>query len=223
MSNDIEAERKLFAEDFRKRLAPTYDRAADIYVTTVLCKPEFEAWCRRAALAAPTQDQVMVDIGPPATQRDRWMYEQGRLAERDPRSHPDLTQAQRSLVPDHVWKLVEEVWCDLDRTACPAAYMQAASESIIKRFKAPAAPALSDEATMRVVVDALKFYADGHHFALADADAWDTVSGEPQNFQCDEAGTATVEDGTLAKMALAELSGENKNYSAMLAAGDSDA
>lgn len=86
-----------------------------------------------------------------------------------------------------------------------------------------AAPVLNDEATMRVVVDALKFYADGHHFALADADAWDTVSGEPQNFQCDEAGTATVEDGTLAKMALAELSGENKNYSAMLAAGDSDA
>lgn len=28
----------------------------------------------------------MVDMGPPATSRDRWMYEQGRLAERDPRT-----------------------------------------------------------------------------------------------------------------------------------------
>jgi hypothetical protein len=48
----------------------------------------------------------------------------------------------------------------------------------------------------------LKFYADGDHFVLSDEHAWDTVSGEPQNFYCDEAGTATVEDGTLARMAL---------------------
>jgi hypothetical protein len=43
-----------------------------------------------AALKAqpePVQEPLMVDIYPPATQRDRWMYEQGRLAERDPRSH----------------------------------------------------------------------------------------------------------------------------------------
>lgn len=32
-------------------------------------------------------DGLMVDMTPPATARDRWMYEQGRLAERDPRSH----------------------------------------------------------------------------------------------------------------------------------------
>ena len=50
---------------------------------------------------------------------------------------------------------------------------------------------------------ALRYYAEGNHFVLADPDAWDTVSGEPVNFQCDEAGTATVEDGTLAKMVLA--------------------
>lgn len=30
---------------------------------------------------------VMVDMVPPATARDRWMYEQGRLAERDARTH----------------------------------------------------------------------------------------------------------------------------------------
>lgn len=49
---------------------------------------------------------------------------------------------------------------------------------------------------------ALKFYADGDHLLLADADAWDTCSGEPINFLHDEAGTASVEDGSLAKAAL---------------------
>ena len=32
---------------------------------------------------------------------------------------------------------------------------------------------------------ALKFYADGSHFNLSDDAAWDTVSGEPQNWWCD--------------------------------------
>ena len=49
---------------------------------------------------------------------------------------------------------------------------------------------------------ALKWYADGQHFDKADPDAWDTVSGEPQHWWCDEAGTATVEDGSIAEMAL---------------------
>ena len=59
--------------------------------------------------------------------------------------------------------------------------------------------ALENAAAMR---RCLEFYAKGHHLILGDADAWDTVSGEPQNFLCDAAGTATVEDGTLAKMTL---------------------
>ena len=50
--------------------------------------------------------------------------------------------------------------------------------------------------------EALEFYAQGRHFGLSDESAWDTVSGEPQNFWCDEAGTATIEDGTVAAMAL---------------------
>ena len=50
--------------------------------------------------------------------------------------------------------------------------------------------------------EALQFYADRSHFMIADDDAWDTVSGEPPNLWCDEAGTATVEDGTVAAMAL---------------------
>lgn len=56
---------------------------------------------------------------------------------------------------------------------------------------------------------ALKFYADGDHFNLSDDAAWDTVSGEPQNWLCDEAGTATIEDGSIAKMTLSgELTAE---------------
>ncbi len=56
---------------------------------------------------------------------------------------------------------------------------------------------------------ALKWYADGEHFTKSQPDAWDTVSGEPVNWWCDEAGTAMIEDGSLAGMVLAgKLSGE---------------
>jgi hypothetical protein len=54
--------------------------------------------CLTAAQPAPVQGPLMVDIHPPATQRDRWMYEQGRLAERDPRSHTTPPAAQRQWV-----------------------------------------------------------------------------------------------------------------------------
>lgn len=50
--------------------------------------------------------------------------------------------------------------------------------------------------------EALTFYAEGNHFIRDDA--WDTVSGEPTNFWCDEAGTATVEDGSIAKLAISQ-------------------
>lgn len=53
------------------------------------------------------------------------------------------------------------------------------------------------------LVDALKFYADGCHFHMHDTSAWDTVSGEPPNFYEDDNNTATVEDGSVAKLALA--------------------
>ena len=53
------------------------------------------------------------------------------------------------------------------------------------------------------LLEALRFYADRNHFILSDDSAWDTVSGEPQNFWCDEAGTATVEDGSIARAAIA--------------------
>lgn len=49
---------------------------------------------------------------------------------------------------------------------------------------------------------ALRFYARGEHFIVSDCTAWDTVSGEPQNWQCDESGTATIEDGSIAAAVL---------------------
>ena len=57
---------------------------------------------------------------------------------------------------------------------------------------------------------ALKFYADGDHLLLADPDAWDTCSGEPVNFLHDDAGTASVEDGSIAKAALKPVESSGK-------------
>ena len=73
-------------------------------------------------------EPVMVNTSPPATQRDRWMYEQGRLAERDPRTHADIA-----------WELAEKVRRDLDRQSCPDAFMRIAVESIVKHFTTPPA------------------------------------------------------------------------------------
>ena len=83
--------------------------------------------------AAPVQEPVMVNMSPPATQRDRWMYEQGRLAERDPRTHSEVA-----------WELAEKVRRDLDRQSCPDAFMRIAVESIVKNYTTPPAaqPAL---------------------------------------------------------------------------------
>jgi len=36
----------------------------------------------RRVLDDQSTESVMIDVSPPATLRDRWMYEQGRLAER---------------------------------------------------------------------------------------------------------------------------------------------
>jgi len=68
-------------------------------------------------------EPVMVNTSPPATQRDRWMYEQGRLAERDPRTHADIA-----------WELAEKVRRDLDRQSCPDVFMRIVVESIVKNF-----------------------------------------------------------------------------------------
>ncbi|MDG3721567.1 hypothetical protein L5B98_05785 [Pseudomonas aeruginosa] len=64
------------------------------------------------------------------------------------------------------------------------------------------APAAQSRQAPQAWREALEFYANGNHLLLADPDAWDTCSGEPINFLHDEAGTASVEDGSIAKQAL---------------------
>jgi hypothetical protein len=71
--------------------------------------------------------------------------------------------------------------------------------------RAPQAGAESYPPMPASVREALEFYAKGDHFTRHDPSAWDTVSGEPQNLYEDESNTATVEDGSFAKKALADL------------------
>ncbi|SDX15768.1 hypothetical protein SAMN05518669_103426 [Variovorax sp. YR634] len=71
------------------------------------------------------------------------------------------------------------------------------------RAKLPATVAQPVADEVKRLREALQFYADGNHFTQHQPDAWDTVSGEPSNFYEDESNTATVEDGSVAKMALA--------------------
>ncbi|EGD06621.1 hypothetical protein B1M_00545 [Burkholderia sp. TJI49] len=55
------------------------------------------------------------------------------------------------------------------------------------------------------VLDALRFYANGHHYAIDnDHQQFDTVSGEPQNWLFSERDddTTMIEDGSIAKAAL---------------------
>jgi hypothetical protein len=76
-----------------------------------------------------------------------------------------------------------------------------------------AQPALTDApgdgSALGIAREALQFYANQEHFHMHDPDAWDTVSGEPQNFYEDASNTATVEDGAVAKMALEQIAGAN--------------
>jgi hypothetical protein len=53
------------------------------------------------------------------------------------------------------------------------------------------------------LIAALEYYANAEHIVLGDPDAWDTCSGEPSNWMHDEAGTASFEDGSVAKAAIA--------------------
>ncbi len=78
--------------------------------------------------------------------------------------------------------------------------LERANRELRAQQTAPSAAAATEVKNLR---KALQFYADKDHFNIADEGAWDTVSGEPQNYWCDEEGTATVEDGTIARLALA--------------------
>ncbi len=103
---------------------------------------------------------------------------------------------------------------DYIAAACPRTMLAlldriAALESALNHAltRPPVLHALATSSAMSVQTErqlrrALRFYAAKEHFAVSDHNAWDTVSGEPQNYWCDDAGTAMVEDGSIAAMAL---------------------
>lgn len=95
---------------------------------------------------------------------------------------------------------VRERMTALHKPAVDKAWDQFQSAMEAPQQPAPSAAAATEVENLR---KALQFYADKDHFNIADEGAWDTVSGEPQNYWCDEEGTATVEDGTIARLALA--------------------
>ena len=68
----------------------------------------------------------------------------------------------------------------------------------------------ADDPVKAQLLEALEFYARGDHLVLFDADEWDTCSGEPLNWLHDNAGTASVEDGSLAEAAIAAARQEGK-------------
>ena len=83
-------------------------------------------------------ENAMADIVPPATQRERWMYQQGRLAERDPRTPGSLAYGmQQCGEPVDGYALAMKVREDLDRQACPDFYMTTAVESIVRHLASP--------------------------------------------------------------------------------------
>ena len=120
----------------------------------------------------------------------RKMIENYANAKADLAMHPTHTSALE------YFKLISSILADALAPAAPAAPpAQAVAQ--------PEKPSRAD------LIAALEFYAHREHMVLSEQDAWDTVSGEPQNWWCDEAGTATIEDGTIAKITLAgELTAE---------------
>ncbi len=69
------------------------------------------AWSPLHLHPAPSVEQpgTIVDMVPPATRRDRWMYEQGRLAERDPRTHAAEQPGAVGLSDAWIDQLIEEM------------------------------------------------------------------------------------------------------------------
>lgn len=108
-------------------------------------------------------------------------------------------QTIESVVVEHDWPEYHMVWSMLQHRMAgktvPDFDIWRSADALQQRL------AVAEQRNVALEA-ALKFYADGDHLLLADADAWDTCSGEPINFLHDEAGTASVEDGSIAKAAL---------------------
>ncbi|UEP31575.1 hypothetical protein [Burkholderia sp. B21-007] len=77
------------------------------------------------------------------------------------------------------------------------------ADAIRELFRAPRTEVAG--AVPAAVIDALRFYAHGHHFSIDDDhQQFDTVSGEPQNWLMSERDDdcTMIEDGSIAKAAL---------------------
>lgn len=114
-------------------------------------------------------------------------------------TQPLAVRVEPSVRPD-AERAAFERWVDTERPSLHAA-VRTYDETMAMAHVMDAAW-LAWKAARVDLVAALQWYADGLHFDKASPDAWDTVSGEPQNWWCDEAGTATVEDGSIAAMTL---------------------
>ena len=71
---------------------------------------------------------------------------------------------------------------------------------------ATSVPAADTVRVPEVLLTALRFYARGEHY-MVDEDDFDSVSGEPPNWQCHHEDTTMFEDGTVARLALRGIAG----------------
>lgn len=152
------------------------------HISEWLTLDQLRAECGRLATVGASSPELLLSHAmrlldaPAAAVPDGWVLVQRSLLQR---------------VLDEAWS-TEDVVRDI--AACEQVHALLAA--------APQAPQQAERPTRDDLIAALQFYARGEHFALSDDTAWDTVSGEPQNWWCDEAGTATVEDGSIAKLVL---------------------
>lgn len=145
-----------------------------------------------------------------AADRDNRLYERGR--QDGLLQAQQVAQAARAVRPGFSSMTTDEIVerisaahdASLDDDHVSARQMLLQLIQDLKQSTQAAASGLEPDqaAQTRRLRNALQFYADGHHFTRHDPHAWDTVSGEPANFYEDDAATATVEDGSVAKAAL---------------------
>lgn len=95
-----------------------------------------------------------------------------------------------------------------------AAYPMVEGTELVDRAALTAA-----QARIQQLEEALKFYADGEHYHF-ESDNWDSVSGEPQNILWHSEEPDFIEDGSIAKAALAQQ--VNKSVVAQLRAENSE-
>lgn len=151
-----------------------------------MCAAWEERARRAAASAAPADERAALPQIPDLVKATAWLTM--------------CLRTELSRLDDDTHKALDEVEAQL---SCVRAITNGAIdyESMVAA-RAAASPAAAIPAA---VLNALRFYANGHHFNIDnDHQQFDTVSGEPQNWLCSERdGDCTmIEDGSIAKTAL---------------------